>query len=118
MLTCLPELTENFSCILSDVIESSSVSKLYKQNRELHLRSYHRLALLDRDTLRLWLAVLRMDENTPIRTLRLADHWVCSDHFDPDDFCQRKKKTQACFPKEKCCSKSGETCYHQCGGNG
>ncbi len=55
------------------------------------LQSFHRLPLLDRDTLRLWLEVLQMDKNTPIRTLCLAVHRVCGDYFDPDDFCQRKK---------------------------
>ncbi|XP_042287440.1 uncharacterized protein LOC122978844 isoform X1 [Thunnus albacares] len=55
-------------------------------------RSFHRLPLLDRDTLKLWLVVLQMDANTPVHTLRLADYRVCSDHFERDDYCQPKKR--------------------------
>ena len=55
-------------------------------------RSFHRLPLLDRDTLKLWLVVLQMDANTPVHALRLADYRVCSDHFERDDYCQPKKR--------------------------
>ncbi len=55
-------------------------------------RSFHRLPLSNRGRLRLWLAVLQMDTNTPVQTLRLADHRVCSDHFDRDDYCQPKRR--------------------------
>uniref|UniRef100_UPI003AAC206B uncharacterized protein isoform X1 n=1 Tax=Centroberyx gerrardi TaxID=166262 RepID=UPI003AAC206B len=55
-------------------------------------RSFHRLPLLDRDTRKLWLVVLQMDANTPVHTLRRADHRVCSDHFDRDDYCQSKRR--------------------------
>ena len=33
-----------------------------------------------------------MDADTPVDVLRRADHRVCSDHFDPDDYCQSKKR--------------------------
>ncbi|XP_062291623.1 uncharacterized protein LOC133996078 [Scomber scombrus] len=55
-------------------------------------RSFHRLPLLDRDTLKLWLVVLQIDANIPVNTLRLADHRVCSDHFEREDYCQPKKR--------------------------
>lgn len=55
-------------------------------------RSFHRLPLLNRSTLRLWLVVLQMDPNTPVHTLRLADYRVCSDHFGQDDYCQSKRR--------------------------
>ncbi|XP_045919641.1 uncharacterized protein LOC123979657 isoform X2 [Micropterus dolomieu] len=60
--------------------------------------SFHRLPLSDMETLKLWLGVLQMDANTPVQTLRLEDHRVCSDHFDRDDYCQPKKRRSA-IPK-------------------
>ncbi|XP_049422808.1 uncharacterized protein LOC125882893 [Epinephelus fuscoguttatus] len=54
-------------------------------------RSFHRLPYSDMETLKSWLVVLQMDANTPVATLRLADHRVCGDHFDRDDYCQTKK---------------------------
>lgn len=54
--------------------------------------SFHRLPLSDGHTLRLWLAVLQMDANTPVQTLRRADLRVCSQHFDREDYCQPKKR--------------------------
>ena len=62
------------------------VSELCQQIVYNTLRSFHRLTLpfSDTDRLKLWLVVLQqeMDPNTPVNTLRLVDHWVCSDHFD------------------------------------
>ncbi|XP_061888704.1 uncharacterized protein LOC133639428 [Entelurus aequoreus] len=55
-------------------------------------RSFHRLPYFNTDTLKLWLAVLQMDADTPVDVLRRADHRVCSDHFDRDDYCQSKKR--------------------------
>ncbi|GLD48838.1 uncharacterized protein AKAME5_000273700 [Lates japonicus] len=55
-------------------------------------RSFHRLPLRNRDLLKLWLVALQIDVNTPVRTLRLADLRVCSDHFDRDDYCQSNRK--------------------------
>lgn len=55
-------------------------------------RSFHRLPLFNRETLKLWLLVLQMDANTPVQKLRLADYRVCSDHFDRDDYCQPKRR--------------------------
>ncbi|XP_033493772.2 uncharacterized protein LOC117264070 isoform X3 [Epinephelus lanceolatus] len=54
--------------------------------------SFHRLPLSDGKMLKLWLVVLQMDANTPVQTLRLADHRVCSAHFSQDDYCQPKKR--------------------------
>lgn len=55
-------------------------------------RSFHRLPLLDKDRRKLWLDVLQMDPNTPVQTLRLADHRVCSDHFNRDDYSQPRRR--------------------------
>ena len=54
--------------------------------------SFHRLHLSDSNMLKLWLIVLQLDANTPVQTLRLADHRVCSAHFSQDDYCQPKKR--------------------------
>lgn len=62
-------------------------------------RSFHRLPFHDRDTLRSWLLALQMDANTPVQKLRLADHRVCSDHFDRCDYCQPKKRRKHPVPK-------------------
>lgn len=57
--------------------------------------SFHRLPLNDAKTRKSWLVVLQLDVNTPTETLRLADHRVCSDHFERDDYCQPKKARKA-----------------------
>ena len=54
--------------------------------------SFHRLPLSNGEMLKLWLIVLQMDANTPVQTLRLADHRVCSAHSSQDDYCQPKKR--------------------------
>ena len=36
--------------------------------------SFHRLPLYNLDVLKLWLVVLKMDPNTEVKVLRLADH--------------------------------------------
>jgi len=55
-----------------------------------------------------------MDANTPLQTLHLADHWVCSAHFSQDDYCQPKKTSnpETPLPQENGCPTSRESYRH------
>ncbi|XP_031136838.2 uncharacterized protein LOC116037199 [Sander lucioperca] len=56
--------------------------------------SFHRLPLRNREILQLWLVVLQLDVQTPLRTLRERDYRVCSEHFDEDDFTEKSVKSR------------------------
>ncbi|XP_033467959.2 uncharacterized protein LOC117247480 [Epinephelus lanceolatus] len=62
-------------------------------------RSFHRLPYKYPDITKLWLVVLKIDENTPVHSLRLADHRVCGDHFDQDDYLPTKEGQSKLFLK-------------------
>lgn len=55
--------------------------------------SCHRLPFHDPERLRLWLAFLGLDVNTPVEDLQKADHRVCGLHFAKEDFVGGRKKS-------------------------
>ncbi|KAK7166547.1 hypothetical protein R3I93_006338 [Phoxinus phoxinus] len=67
--------------------------------------SFHRLPLRNREILHLWLVALQLDVQTPLKTLRVRDYRVCSEHFDEDDFTEKSVKSRHlkanAFPKAK-----------------
>ncbi|XP_059914246.1 zinc finger protein 28-like isoform X1 [Gadus macrocephalus] len=53
--------------------------------RRYNPETFHRLPLQE-SNLRQWLAVLQVDVETPVQTLKTKDYRICSRHFDPNDF--------------------------------